>query len=178
MAASLPRIVRRRASLGWAVKTGQIRRPRQVLGDLVRRHAPVADAAQGRAGALDLGRVVRLSLAGPEGPDAGLLLGEVDQVEIDAEGADQRPQLGQVELTEAVAEPPRLFDRRVGPEPLGRPADLLDQVEGLRPGEPADRPAEQAPEPVDVGAECFEGLGLHGDSASGANSGPIHELRL
>jgi hypothetical protein len=145
MAASLPRIVRRRASLGWAVKTGQISARCRCSATLVRRHPTVAEFSQRRAWALDLGLVARLALAGPEGPDAGLLLGQVDQVEIDAEGADQRPQLGQVELAEAVAEPPRLLDRRVGPQLLGLPADVLDRSKASRPASRRIVPPSKSP---------------------------------
>ena len=54
--------------------------------------------------------------AQPQGADAGLLLRQVDQVEIDAEGADQGAQRRQVEAVEPVAQPPRLLHRRAGPQ--------------------------------------------------------------
>ena len=87
--------------------------------------------------------------------------------------------VGQVELPEAVAEPPRLLHRRVGPQPLGRrrgpprPASKASSPASRRIVSPSRPPSRWM-----SALECFEGLGLHGDSPSGANSGPIHELRL
>ena len=87
----------------------------QVLGDLRGVDPPLADLPQrglgrlrhGHAGAI--GRAIGRALA--EGPDAGLLLGQVDQVEIHAERPDQGPQRRQLEPAEAVTEPPRLLHR-------------------------------------------------------------------
>ena len=96
-----------------------------------------------------------------QGADAGLLLGQVDQVEIDAEGADQGPQVLEAELAEPVAEPPGGLGRGVGAEVLRRGADLLDERERVLAREPPDGPAEQVAEEMDVAAERFERLWLH-----------------
>ena len=140
-------------------------RPVEVLGDLVGVDPAVPELAQGRFGALvDPGGVV-LAEVGADGADAGLLLGQVDQVEVDAEGADQGPEVGQAELTQAVAEPPGLLQRGVRPEVLRRRPDLLDEVERVLARQSPDRLAEQAAERVDVVAESFQGLGPHDGSA-------------
>jgi hypothetical protein len=122
---------------------------------------PVAKLPEGRLGALVVAGRVGGPGVGPDGADAGLLLGQVGQVEVDTEGTDQGPQVGQAEFAEPVAEPPGRLGRGVGAEVLGRGADLLDQRVGVLPRQPADRLAQQPAEQVDVATESFQRLGPH-----------------
>ena len=88
---------------GMGCKHGKDERTAQNAGELFRRDAAVFEL--GQCGFRRVGKRLRRRVFGPpaEDPDAGPLLGEIDQVEIQAEGPRQCPQLGEIERRQAVA---------------------------------------------------------------------------
>ena len=144
--------VRRRASVGWAVRTGVIRRRPSAAVDAAssRRTGAAIDAvasdrreraaARSRA-ARSRRRAVRTPLA---------LLGEVDEPEVQAERADH--DLGPLGVERRRARGERRPARRVvaAPEADRRSADALDEVEELAAGLLGDDLAEQRAEQADL----------------------------
>ncbi|MFO0909923.1 MAG: hypothetical protein U0794_16505 [Isosphaeraceae bacterium] len=82
--------------------------------------------------------------------NASTLLGQVDEVEIDAERADKGAERGQLQPRKLVAQPTRQRDFRGAAKFLRGCAHFLDELIGLVARESADRLTEEIAEQVDV----------------------------
>ncbi len=91
---------------------GKHERAAQNASDLIRRDAAVFE--RGQCGFRGVGKRLDRRVFRPpaEGADAGPLLSQIDQVEIQAEGTGQRPQLGKLHRGQSVAELAGRFERR------------------------------------------------------------------
>ena len=110
-------------------KYGKHERASQNASDLIRRDAAVFE--RGQCGFRGVGKRLDRRIFRPpaERADAGPLLSQVDQVEIQAEGTGQRPQLGKIHRGQSVAELAGRFERRGQAQLLRRGADLFDQTQ-------------------------------------------------
>jgi hypothetical protein len=97
--------------------------------------------------------VPRRALPTPQGPHAATGLGQVDQLEVEREGQDDRLCAGQVEPVELRLEPGALHGVIGAPQGDGPPADALDQLEDLDASLLGDDLAEQGAEQADLGGE-------------------------
>ena len=145
--------VRRRASVGWAVRTrvtdrrpssssisGSVRPARRERADGLG-HRIVEDA------------VARRPLAAPERPDPAPRLDEVDELEVEREGPDDRLGRPEIEAAQVLVETAPLVGVVVLPQRDRPPADPLDELEQLRAGLFGDDLAEQRAHQADLGGE-------------------------
>ena len=136
---------RRLASVGWAVSTGatssRSSRP-------ARPSSPAASLTSATAASND-SRTCPPGLAAlAQGPDPVLLLGQVDQLEVDGEGPGQQLGPVQVEAGDQLDHPgPGLAPAAVGrPQGDGRPPQPLHVLQQPRPPGLLQHPPEQPPE--------------------------------
>ena len=173
--------VRRRASVGWAVRTGLIRRRPSAAS------MPASSLARS-AEPVDRGRervVRRMATIGHRRPAAGralggplrptglahelALLGEVDEPEVEAERPDD--DLGPVGIERGELLDESGPKRRIvpAPEPDGRSPDALDEIEQRPPGLLGDHLAEERAEEPDLERERIAGAA--GADGRGARRG-------
>ena len=156
---SATRVVRRRASVGCAVRTGETSSRATSASSSSslrpsRRSPAIASATESGEHA-----VPRRALAPPQRPHPAAGLGQVDQPEIEGEGADDGLRGTQVEPAELLVETLAL-DRVVGAPERDRPLpDSLDEREQLGSGLLVDDLAEQRPEQADLDRERVAGAG-------------------
>ena len=150
--------VRRRASVGWAVRTRVDR-----TGARAARRAPrsvrpgSAQRADGLGHRIVEDAVARGPLAAPERPDPPARLDEVDQLEVEREGADDRLGRPEIEAGEVLVETAALVGVVVLAQRDRPPADALDELEQLRAGLLGDDLAEQRAHQADLGRRACPG---------------------
>ncbi len=93
------------------------------------------------------------AIRSPRGPNQLALLGEVDEAEIEAEGADDDFGAARIERLELRDEPRSEPGVVASSEADRRPPDSLDEVEEVAPGLLGDHLAEQRSEESDLGRE-------------------------
>ncbi len=104
-------------------------------------HGIVEDAVAGRA------------LASAQRPDAAAGLDQVDQLEVQREGLDDRLGGPEVEVREVRVEAAPLLGVVVLAQRDRPPADALHELEQVRPGLLGDHLAEEGPQQADLGGE-------------------------
>jgi hypothetical protein len=138
--------------------------PLEMFDDLIGVDPAISKLPERRFGALvDPRRIGRPEMS-PDGPDPSLLLGQVDEVKINAESPDQSPEITQPQLSQTVTKTPGLLGRRVASKVFGRRANFLDKFKSLFTGQTSDRLAQETAEKMDIAAKSFQGLGPHDDS--------------
>ena len=166
---SATRSVRRRASVGCAVRTGEIasRSIARVEVGVGSTHAPQPADGVGKRAVQH--PAARDTCAPGQGADPLPLLGEVHQLEVERERSDDG--LGPVEVQrgELVGELLAL-ERIVRPAERDHPlANALDELEQLGAGLLRDDLAKQRPEQADLGGEGVAGAGRSDARRLGAN---------
>ena len=171
-------VVRRRASVGWAVKTGATTSRATSASSSAsvrpsRRNPATASASESAEDA-----VARRALAPPQRPHPAARLGQVDEPEIERERLDDGLRAAEVERPQLVVET-RPFGRVVVAPEGDRPAsDALDGLEQLGPGLLGDDLAEQRAEQPDLAGERVARPGgpdperLRGDRSGDARRAP------
>ena len=103
--------------------------------------------------------VARGSLATAERTHPAVRLGQVDQREVEREGADDRLGGTEVQVAQVVVEPRPFVRVVVAAEGDGPPADPLDEGEQLGPGLLRDDLAEERTEQADLHGQRVAGAG-------------------
>ena len=152
--------VRRRASVGCAVRTGRDLETGQARGDGGARRGPLRRGAP-TASAIDPseGRPARGPLAATQRAHPLLLLGEVRQLEERAEGVGEELEGRRVERAELVVEGAPGCRVAATPQRDRAAADPLDEVEGRRSVLLRDHLAEQRAEQPDLAGERVASAG-------------------
>ena len=131
-------VVRRRASVGWAVRTGPDREPRDERVELGVGPPQPAQAGDGVGHRVVEDAVARRALAPAQRPDPTARLGQVDQPEVERERPDDGLGVTEIERPQVLVEPRPLRRVVVAAEGDGPAPDPLDGGEQLR-ARPAPR---------------------------------------
>ncbi len=114
---------------GMCREDGPDEGPIQQRRDLLRLKAPLAQLGQRHFASLGQ-RLSRILLdPRPQGTHPRLLLGEIDQIEVQAESPRQRAQLAQIEFIQSIAQCAGRLERGRRPQLLARGTNIVHQPE-------------------------------------------------